>query len=674
MDYKEKERIKKIANTVRALSVDAIELQQSGHPGMVLGAADAGAYLFCRVLRFNPRNPAWPGRDRFILSAGHGSMLQYALLHLSGYDLSLDDIRQFRQLHSRTPGHPELGETPGIEVTTGPLGQGIAAGVGMAIAQKFLIARFGGELFDYKIWVMAGDGCMMEGISAEAGSLAGTLGLDNFVLLYDCNQVSLDGPISEVFQEDVAARHRAYGFHVWEVDGYDYDQMEEAFSRAREEARSPSLIIIRTVIGLGAPDKEGTCAAHGGPLGPSDLHALKQSIGWPEHPAFYVPDEIYDYFRTRQAEQQRVEEAWNARLSALMAEGIAKSEAWETFWDKKCPSDFTEQIWTMDIHTDQSTRKYSEIVLNKIAQLLPFVISGSADLSSCDFTWLKFDKIISRDDWGHQQIKFGVREFCMAAAAYGMQIHGMVQPVIGTFLTFSDYMRNALRLTAMMRQRVIFVFSHDSIQLGQDGPTHQPVEHLMALRLIPNFTLIRPGDENEVKAAYIAAFEVQNGPVALCMTRNPVKSTVSDLTAAKALSGVAHGAYILYGTEGPACDVLMIASGTEIHPAVEAARLLESEGQQVRVVSMPSWELFDIQDPEYKSSILGGEAQLRVSIEAGCTLGWQKYVGAEGLMIGVDTWGASAPDDVLFDYFGLTGPKIAERIKAVLATRQVSTA
>lgn len=669
MDARERQTIRMIANAVRALSADAIELQQSGHPGMVLGAADVGAYLYCKVLRHNPRNPAWPGRDLFILSAGHGSMLQYALLHFSGYDLNMEDIRRFRQLHSRTPGHPELGETPGIELTTGPLGQGIAAGVGMAMARRFLAARFGSDLFDSKVWVLAGDGCMMEGISAEAGSLAGTLGLDNFVLLYDRNDVSLDGPISEVFREDVASRYRAYGFSVHEIDGYDYDQMEEAFSRAREESRAPTLIIIKTVIGLGAPEKEGTCAAHGGPLGPRDLRALKKHLGWPEEPAFHVPEEVYGYFRSLHPMQQHMEEDWKARFAARVARDPGKAEAWECHSQRRLPGDFSDQIWALPVPLDQSTRKCSEAVLNKIAQLLPFVVSGSADLSSCDYTWLKFDRIVGRDDWHHQQIKFGVREFCMAAAAYGMQVHGMIQPVVGTFLTFSDYMRNALRMTAMMRQRVIFLFSHDSIQLGQDGPTHQPVEHLMALRLIPNFTVIRPGDENEVKAAYIAAFQVEAGPVALCMTRNPVKSTVSARTAERALRGVARGAYVLHGEPGRECDILLIATGAEIHPAVAAAGLLESEGLRVRVVSMPSWELFDRQDQAYRSSVLGGVARLRVSVEAGRTLGWQKYVGADGLAIGVDTWGASAPDNVLFDYFGLTAPKIADRIRTAIASR-----
>jgi transketolase len=667
MNAEETGMLKKAANAVRAISADAIERQQSGHPGMCLGAADVGAYLFAKVLRYNPRNPSWPGRDRFILSAGHGSMLQYALLHLSGFDLTIEDILHFRELHSRTPGHPEFGVTPGIEITTGPLGQGVAAGLGMAIAQKFLAARFGVELFDYKIWVLAGDGCLMEGISSEASSLAGTLGLDNFVLLYDCNRVSLDGPTSEAFQEDVAARYRAYGFNVLEIDGYDYAQMEEAFTRARLESRAPTLIIIHTVIGLGAPGKQGTSAAHGGPLGPADLRALKHAIGWPEEPLFHVPADVYEYFRSRLPGCEGLEAEWKSRLEAMRASQPRKAELWDLCERRALPPDFARQVWDMEIQPDQSSRKYSELILNRIGRLLPYLISGSADLSSCDFTWLKYGGIASRGQWDQQQVKFGVREFCMAAAAYGMQLHGMVQPLVGTFLTFSDYMRNAVRLAALMRQRVLFVFSHDSIQIGQDGPTHQPVEHLMSLRLIPNFTLIRPGDENEVKAAYIAAFQAQDGPVGICLTRNPFKSTVSDLTAARAREGVARGAYVLWGEARAGRDVLIIATGTEIHPAVGAARILEREGKRVRVVSMPSWELFDAQDERYRKSVLGGRYALRVSVEAGRSLGWQKYIGADGLAIALDTWGASASMEVLLDHYGFTAEKVAARILDTLA-------
>jgi len=666
MEKSEKEILQKVAHTIRALSADAIEKQKSGHPGLPLGAAEIGAYLFAKVLRHNPTNPNWMGRDRFVLSAGHGSMFLYSLLHLSGYDLSLDDIKNFRQLHSKTPGHPEFGEAPGVETTTGPLGQGIAAGTGMAIAQKLLAARFGEELFNAKIWILAGDGCMMEGIGAEAGSLAGTLGLNNLVIIYDSNDICLDGPTSEVMAENTAKRYEAYGFLVITIDGYDFDQMEAAFSQARNETGRPTLIIAKTIIGKYAPSVQGKSVCHGKYLGADEMKLFKKAIGWPDEPLFFVPDEVRNYFENLQLTFFQYEKSWNQKLEQMKSSDTQKGKLWDIFLEKKLPDDFEDQIWNLKIQPNQATRKYSEAIVAQLGKMLPFLITGSADVASCDFTWLLDSGIVMKNDWQHQQIKFGVREFCMAACSYGMNLHGMIQPVIGTFLVFSDYMRNAIRMAALMKQRVIFVYSHDSILLAQDGPTHQPVEHLMSLRLIPNLTVIRPGDENESKAAWIAAFKVQEGPVALCFTRQPVQSTVSDLTKERAREEVGRGAYVLYGEAEKGVNVEIFATGSEIHPAVGAAKMLEKDGLLVRVISVPSWELFESQNKEYQKMITNGKAQLKVSVEAGRGLGWQKFVGKDGLIISQETFGASAPEPVMAEHFGFTAEKIYEKIMKVI--------
>ncbi|MEJ2615485.1 MAG: transketolase [Ignavibacteriaceae bacterium] len=662
MNNVEKNILQKIAHTVRALSADAIEKQQSGHPGLPLGAAEIGTFLFTKMMKHNPKNPNWIGRDRFVLSAGHGSMLQYALLHLSGYDVSLDDIKDFRLLHSKTPGHPEYGETPGVETTTGPLGQGVAAGTGMAIAQKLLAARFGSELFCSRIFVLAGDGCMMEGISSEASSLAGSLGLNNLTIIYDSNDVCLDGPTDECFSEDLASRYEAYGFNVITINGYDFDQMEMVLKIINAEKTKPTLIIAKTVIGKYSPTRQGTSISHGKFLGPEEMKGFKGAINWPETP-FFIPKEVKEYFNNQLPVFEKYEQEWNEVFKKVIQSDSEKFKLWNIFYSKKIPSDFEEKIWSLQIDPNQPTRKYNEQIIAEVARQLPFFISGSADVASVDFTWLPERKIVGRESWKPQQIKFGVREFCMAACAYGMNLHGMLQPAVGTFLTFSDYMRNAIRMTALMKQRVIYVYSHDSILIGQDGPTHQPVEHLMSLRLIPNLTLIRPGDENEAKAAWAAAFEVQDGPVALCFTRQPVESTVNDLTKNKAWSGLRNGAYILYGEIENKVDIEIFASGSEINTSYYAAKKLEQEGYNVRLISIPSWELFEKQDEIYKDVILNSKAEYKVSVEAGIGLGWQKFVGKEGIIISQETYGASAPEPDMAEEFGFTGEKIYSRIK-----------
>ncbi len=663
MKSAEKEILQKIAHTVRALAADAIEKQKSGHPGLPLGAAEIGAYLFSKVMRHNPKNPAWMGRDRFVLSAGHGSMLLYSLLHLCGYDLSMDDLKNFRVLHSKTPGHPEVGETAGVETTTGPLGQGIANATGMAIAQKLLAARFGGDLFNARIWVLAGDGCMMEGISSESGSLAGMLGLDNLVIIYDANDICLDGPTADCMTENVAGRYESYGFRVHHLDGYDFDQMEEIFSTARYENEKPTLIIAKTIIGKHCPNREGNSISHGTFLGPEEMPLFKKKIGWPEDKTFYVPDEVHQYFKNMLPRWANEEQEWQRLHRELISDQSGLEAKWKMFLNKELPAYYEELFWNLELEPNQATRRYNEVLIQVITNLLPYVVTGSADVASCDFTWILNDEIIKKVEWNHQQVKFGVREFSMAAIATGMNLHGMIQPIVGTFLVFSDYMRNAIRMAALMKQRVIYVFSHDSIQIGQDGPTHQPIEQLMSLRLIPNLTLFRPGDENETKAAWAAALAVTDGPVALCFTRNPVKSMVRDLSLKYARDGLRKGAYILYGQENGSSDITIYSSGSEIHQSVGAAKKLEAEGLTVRVVSVPSWELFEAQDEEYKKIILSGQSGLKVSVEAGVGLGWQRFVGNDGLIISQETYGASAPAAEVAEYFGFTTDNIYQKIK-----------
>lgn len=663
MDATSKQILGKIANTVRILSAEAIEKAASGHPGLPMGCADLGAYLFAKQLRYNPKNPHWVGRDRFVLSAGHGSMFLYSLLHLSGYELSLEEIKNFRQPHSMTPGHPEFDETPGVETTTGPLGQGLAAATGMAIAQKMLGARFTPELFASKVFTLCGDGCMMEGLSSEAASLAGHLGLNNLVIIYDSNDICLDGPTSECLSENTAQRFEAYGFKVLTIDGHDFDQIEQAFTAARAEQEKPFLIIARTTIGKGSPNKQGKNSCHGAPLGKDEISLVKQNLGLSAE-AFQVPAEVREYFADYQATRAQWEAQWNARLEALKQADPEKAALWDIFSGCKLPEGFADQLWALEMESGKATRTLSQTVIGKIAEILPFFVSGSADLSGSDNSAIKKSGAITKSDFSPRNIKFGVREFAMAAACYGISLSDMLQPLCATFFTFSDYMRNAIRVASLMKRRVFFQFTHDSILLGEDGPTHQPVEHLASLRAMPGLTVIRPCDENEMKAAWIAAFNTQ-GPVALILSRQNMKD-ISVLTSQKARAGMARGAYVLSGEpEGP-CDVLMLATGSEVGLALDAATLLEAQGKTVRVVSMPSWEIFEAQDEAYKASILGGEVGLRVSVEAGSELGWHKYIGMDGVAIAVNSFGASAPYKALVEQFGFTAQKVAERVLAAL--------
>lgn len=653
----------KIANTIRVLSAEGVEKANSGHPGLPMGCADIGAYLYARQLRYNPANPAWIGRDRFILSAGHGSMLVYSLLHLSGHGLSLEELGKFRQVGSQTPGHPEHGETAGVETTTGPLGQGLAAGVGMALAQKMLAARFSPELFDSKIYVLCGDGCMMEGITSEASSLAGHLGLGNFVIIYDSNDICLDGPTADCFSEETAKRYEAYGFRVIKIDGHNFEQIEAAMTAAGQERDKPVLIVAKTTIGKGAPNKQGKNAAHGAPLGKDELAAFKAAIGWPEQP-FFVPAEVSAFFTARQAELATLEADWNAKLAAFKAANPEKARLWDVYTNQELPADFDDQIWNHPMEPGKATRSQSQVVIGKVASLVPYFVTGSADLSSSDNTNIKGAGTVTRSDFSQRVLKFGVREFAMATACYGMRLTGMLQPLCGTFFTFSDYMRNAVRLAALMKQRVFFQFTHDSIFVGEDGPTHQPIEHIAALRCIPGLTVIRPADEWETKAMWIAAFKV-DGPVAFILSRQNMKD-LSAMTSVKARAGVARGAYVLCGPETGAVDAQIYATGSEVGVAVDAAKILTEQGKTVRVVSMPSWELFEAQDEAYQAAILDAPAKLRVSIEAACEQGWHKFIGRKGLAIAINRFGLSGPSKQLAEIFGFTGAKVAEKVSAAL--------
>lgn len=658
------EELKKIliksANTIRGLSMDAVQKADSGHPGLPMGCAELGAYLFGISLNYNPKNPKWPNRDRFILSAGHGSMLLYSCLHLSGYNLSLEDIKNFRQLHSKTPGHPESLDTEGVETTTGPLGQGIGNGVGQALGLKLLGTKFNTEkhtIFDSKVFVLMGDGCMMEGCASEASSFAGHVKLNNLIAIYDANHVTLDGPLVESFSEDVKMRYKAYGWEVYEVDGHDLDAIDAVIKEARYNQEKPRLIIAHTVIGKGSPNKAGTHYAHGAPLGPEEIIATKKALGLPEEP-FYIPQAVKDYFATKIKSDCEKEADWQKTFDSWSKENPALFVEFEKMKHLELPKDLESQIDKLSIKTPISGRKASQEVLVPLGDWLPQIYGGSADLSGSDLTMMKKYSIIAPSLFTGRNIKYGVREFAMATIATGLAQTDMITPVIGTFLTFSDYMRNAIRLAALMKEKVIYQFTHDSIFLGEDGPTHQPVEHYAALRAIPGLYMIRPADVNEVKMSWIAALKHQ-GPTALVLSRQNLPELSG--THISYEEGVGKGAYILKREiEKP--DYMLVATGSEVSLALDVAKELEKLGKSVRVISMPCWEIFEAQDENYKESIFGGDLGKRVSIEAGIDLGWHKYIGRDGIAICMDRFGASAPYLDLANEFGFTVVSILERI------------
>lgn len=654
-------------NTIRTLAIDAIQKANSGHPGLPLGAAPMAYVLWTRFLKHNPRDPQWPDRDRFVLSAGHGSMLLYALLYLTGYDVTLDDIKQFRQWGSITPGHPEATLTPGVETTTGPLGQGFATGVGMAIAERYLAAHFNTPehtVVDHYTYAIVSDGDLMEGVAAEAASLAGHLKLGKLIYLYDDNQISLDGPTAMAFTEDVGKRFEAYGWQVLRVaDGNDLAAIEAAIHAARADTERPSLIMVRTVIGYGSPNKAGTAEVHGAPLGEEEVRLTKQALGWPTEPPFLVPDDVLPHFRQAVERGQAAQAAWQRTFEAWQAAQPALAGEWEQMMTNTLPEGWDADLPVFQPGTAVATRNASGKVLNALAPHLPGLIGGAADLDSSTKTYLNLSGDFQAGQYGNRNLRFGVREHAMGAIVNGMAAHGGLIPYSATFLVFSDYMRPAIRVAALSEFAPIFVFSHDSIGLGEDGPTHQPIEQIMSLRLIPRLEVFRPADANETAAAWRCAIENRDHPTVIALTRQnvPVLDPAWGIA-----EGVARGAYVLSDAPESRVDVLLLATGSEVHLALEAQKLLAAEGIGARVVSMPCWERFAKQPQEYRDSVLPPGVKARVAVEAGVTTGWQKWVGLEGEIVGVDRFGASAPYKAIYEQFGLTAQRIAERARALV--------
>jgi len=671
-------------NTIRFLSIDAVQKANSGHPGMPMGAASMAYVLWTRFLRHNPTNPTWFNRDRFVLSAGHGSMLLYSLLHLTGYDQPLEQIQRFRQWGSTTPGHPEHGVAPGVEVTTGPLGQGFGNGVGMAIAERYLAARYNRpdfEIIDHFTYAIVSDGDLMEGVAAEAASLAGHLKLAKLICLYDNNLITLAGATRLTFTEDRAKRFEAYGWHVQSVDdGADLGAIEEALRQARAETTRPSLIMVRTHIGYGSPHRQDTFEAHGAPLGPEEVRLTKENVGWPVEPPFHIPEKALNHFRQALDQGKREEDQWNARFAAYkkafpdFAAELQKLMSGELLsgWETSIPQ-FPADAKGL------ATRAASGKVLNALASKLPTLIGGSADLNPSNNTALQGMGDFQNPDgvegdrqgavggpWSYQgrNVHFGVREHAMGAILNGMAVHGGLIPFGATFLVFSDYIRPAIRLAALMEQRVIYVFTHDSIGVGEDGPTHQPVEQLAVLRAIPNLVVIRPCDANETALAWRVAIELRNRPVVLALTRQNVPTL--DRTQVDSAEGLRHGAYVLADAPTGKPDVILIASGSEVHLVLDARQKLLEQKVQARVVSMPSWELFDAQPQEYRDSVLLPSVRLRLAVEAGVTQGWHRYTGDLGDVIGLDRFGASAPGGTVMREFGFTPENVLQRTLALL--------
>jgi len=659
MDDKLQHQLATIANTIRQLSMEAVQKANSGHPGLPMGCAEIGAYLYGVALRHNPKNPRWENRDRFILSAGHGSMLLYSCLHLSGFELSLDEIKNFRQLHSATAGHPEYNLAPGIEATTGPLGQGVANAVGQALAYKILQTKFNREdfhIFSNKIYCLAGDGCMMEGVASEASSLAGHLGLDNLIIIYDANKVSLDGPLQESMSEDTKLRYQSYGFDVVEVDGHNFEELDEAFTHLSHHQQKPTLIMAHTIIGKGAPNKAGSYKVHGSPLGEEEVKAAKKELHLPDE-AFFIPASVKEFFAKRLKDDQMLESKWNEVFFKWKKTFPDLANEYEVMKEKIIPADLEMQLAKIEIKDPISGREASQKILEVLAEKLPFIYGGSADLSSSDKTFLKKYPVISNHHYEGRNIKYGVREFAMGAIANGLYTSDFIIPVCGTFLTFSDYMRNAIRLAALSPYHVIYQFTHDSIFLGEDGPTHQSVEHLAALRAIPHLCLIRPGSAWETKMAWIAALK-HKGPTALILTRQGLAEVQS--THVSYDKGVAKGAYVIMKEQSKP-DYILAATGSELPLSVEVADQLKKKGKDIRVVSFPSWELFDMQDASYKKSIFLEDVPT-ISIEAGISQGWHKYIGKDGLTISVDQFGYSAPAKALQKEFGFVSEAIVGKI------------
>jgi transketolase len=660
-------------NTIRALAMDAVEAAKSGHPGAPMGLAPAGYVLWTRIMRHNPANPEWPDRDRFVLSNGHASALVYSLLHLCGYDLPLEELKRFRQWGSKTPGHPEHGHTPGLETTTGPLGQGFANAVGMAMAERHLAARFnpagrrGHKIVDHYTFVFCSDGDLMEGVSSEAASLAGHLGLGKLIALYDDNRVSIEGGTGLAFSENVARRFLAYNWQVLRVrDGNDLADLARAFKEARAESAKPSLIICRTQIAFGSPHKQGSHEAHGAPLGAEEVRLTKAALACSPDGAFEIDARVLAHFRRCQRKGAQAETAWQKRLAAWTGKHPELAERWRQALTGALPPGWDADLPAFSDAKPIATRVAFGQALNAVAGKLPALIGGSADLAPSTNTIIASSHDFQKGQYDGRNLRFGVREHAMAAILSGMALHKGLRPYGGTFLVFADYMRPAIRLATLMKLPVIYIFTHDSIALGEDGPTHQPVEHLACLRAIPGLTVIRPADATETAAAWKVALEMSNGPVALVLSRQNLP--VLDRKKLPAAGELGRGAYVLSDAEGPP-RVILIATGAEVHLALEAQPLLSAKGIAARVVSMPSWELFDRMPRDYRNSVLPPEVTARVVVEAGIPMGWERYMGVAGTGVFMTRFGASAPGGTVLKMFGFTAEHVVEAALQAIANR-----
>lgn len=655
--------------TIRTLSIDAIEKANSGHPGMPMGAAPMAYALWTKFMNINPENPNWFNRDRFVLSAGHGSMLLYSLLHLSGYDLSMDDIKSFRQWGSKTPGHPEYGHTPGVDATTGPLGQGIAMAVGMAMAERHLAATYNKEgynIVDHYTYVICGDGDLMEGISSEAASLAGHLKLGRLIVLYDSNDISLDGDLNKSFSENVEERFKSMGWQVLRVeDGNNIEEISKAIEEAKLDEQRPTLIEVKTTIGYGSPNKAGTSSVHGSPLGPEETKLTKEAYAWTFEEDFYVPAEVYEHFEKNVKERGKQKEIeWNNLFEKYEKEYPELAKELKAAINGELPENWDQYLPFYEEGKSVATRSSSGEVLNAIAEKVPYFFGGSADLAGSNKTTIKGSGDFSAEDYSGRNIWFGVREFAMGAALNGMALHGGLRVFGGTFFVFSDYLRPAIRLAALMNLPVTYVFTHDSIAVGEDGPTHEPIEQLASLRAMPNLSVIRPADGNETRAAWKVALESKSTPTALVLTRQNLETIKG--TKENAEEGVAKGAYVISPAKSDQPDALLLASGSEVALAIKAQQILASDGIDVQVVSMPSWDRFEKQSKDYKESVLPSSVTKRLAIEMASSLGWERYVGSEGEILAIDKFGASAPGEKIISEYGFTVENVVEKVKELV--------
>ncbi|WP_027377082.1 transketolase [Kaistella palustris] len=663
-----KNLIQKSIDTVRVLSADAVQKANSGHPGTPMALAPLGHVLWSKVMKYNPRNPEWPNRDRFVLSCGHACMLQYSYLYLTGYGISLEDIKNFRQLHSITAGHPEYGLTPGVEVTTGPLGQGFANGVGMAIAQQYMAARYNQpdfNIFDYRIYAICSDGDLMEGVTAEAASLAGQLGLGNMIYFYDSNSITIEGDTDLAFTEDVSKRFEAYGWHVQDLpDLNDLEALETAIKKAQDETSRPSLIKVRSVIGYGSPNKHNSAEAHGSPLGKDEVRLVKENFGFDPDRNFEIPDDVLNYYRNAGEESAQSEESWHQLYKNYRERHPELAKEYETITAGKLPEGWKKNLPTFEPGEKLATRKASGKTLNALAKHFPQLIGGSADLAPSTDTNLDDFKSFSSKHRDGRNFHFGIREHAMGAVLNGMVLSNYLIPYGATFLIFSDYMRPPLRLAAIMKIRPIMVFTHDSIGLGEDGTTHQPVEQLIGLRTVPNLTVIRPADANETAQAWRVAIEHKEGPVCIVLTRQGIP--IIDQKKYSAAENLEKGAYILSDSEGQP-DIILMATGSEVHLILEAQEKLKNENINARVVSMPSWNLFEKQETSYRDRIFPKDVRTRLAVEAASPVGWLKYTTDDGAVIGIDRFGESAPGDEVMAEYGFTAEHVVEKAKALIS-------